>query len=401
MSQLPLSGTRVLELGHIVAGPAAGLILADLGADVIKIEDPSRGGDQSRQTPSGAATFYFLNRNKRSFAVNLKEPEGRELFLKFAAVSDVILDNFAPGVLERLGVDYDTVAKINPRVIHCSLNGFLKGPYAHRPALDEVAQMMGGIAYMTGLQDQPLRIGASVTDISVATYGVIGILCALLQRNQTGRGQRLTSGLFETVVFWVGQHMANFAFTGERSVPMSVRRMGTRFRWGVFDLFRAADGKQVFIAVTSNRHWETFCAEFGQAELGAHPELRDNEARTRSRDWLLPRLQEVVGRYDSKEMMNKLEKAQVPYAPVNTPADLYDDPYLKGHKNRLLPVDAGRKTVRLPALPFESGEFEFSVSRQPPRLGEHTREILQELSVSDADIDRLTKNKVVMVADEP
>ena len=397
MNQLPLEGTRVLELGHIVAGPTAGVILADLGADVIKIEDPSRGGDQARKSPMGASTFYFLNRNKRSFAVNLKEPEGKELFIKFASRCDVVLDNYAPGVLERLGVGYEPVSKLNPRIIYCSINGFLKGPYAHRPALDEVAQMMGGIAYMTGLPDRPLRIGASVTDISVATYGVIGILSALLQRNQTGRGQRLISGLFETVVFWVGQHLAHFAMSGERPLPMPVRKMGTRFRWGVFDLFRAADGKQVFIGITSNRHWETFCAEFEQTELGSHPELHDNEARTRARDWLLPRVQEIVGRYDGKELMNKLEKAEVPYAPVNTPADLYEDPYLMGHENRLLPVDTGHKTIRLPALPFESDEFQFSVRRQPPRLGEHTREILQELGLSNADVDRLAENKIVMV----
>src|SRR3972149_4289537 len=397
MNHLPLVGTRVLELGHIVAGPTAGVILADLGADVIKIEDPSRGGDQARKSPMGASTFYFLNRNKRSLAVNLREPEGKELFIKFASASDVVLDNYAPGVLERLGVGYEPVSKLNPRIIYCSINGFLKGPYAHRPALDEVAQMMGGIAYMTGLPDRPLRIGASVTDISVASYGVIGILSALLQRNQTGRGQRLISGLFETVVFWVGQHLAHFAMSGERPLPMPVRKMGTRFRWGVFDLFRAADGKQVFIGITSNRHWETFCAEFEQTELGSHPELHDNEARTRARDWLLPRVQEIAGRYDGKELMNKLEKAEVPYAPVNTPADLYEDPYLMGHENRLLPVDTGHKTIRLPALPFESDEFQFSVRRQPPRLGEHTREILQELGLSSADIDRLAKNKGVMV----
>ncbi len=387
-----------MELGHIVAGPTAGVILADLGADVIKIEDPSRGGDQARKSPMGASTFYFLNRNKRSFAVNLKEPEGKELFIKFASASDVVLDNYAPGVLERLGVGYEPVSKLNPRIIYCSINGFLKGPYAHRPALDEVAQMMGGIAYMTGLPDRPLRIGASVTDISAATYGVIGILSALLQRNQTGQGQRLISGLFETVVFWVGQHLAHFAMSGERPLPMPVRKMGTRFRWGVFDLFRAADGKQIFIGITSNRHWETFCAEFEQTELSSHPELHDNEARTRARDWLLPRVQEIAGRYDGKELMNKLEKAEVPYAPVNTPADLYEDPYLMGHENRLLPVDTGHKTVRLPALPFESDEFQFSVRRQPPRLGEHTSEILQELGLSNADIDRLAENKIVMVA---
>jgi crotonobetainyl-CoA:carnitine CoA-transferase CaiB-like acyl-CoA transferase len=398
MNQLPLSGIRVLELGHIVAGPTAGLILADLGADVIKIEDPSRGGDQARKSPMGASTFYFLNRNKRSFAVNLREPEGKELFIKFAAKADVVLDNYAPGVLERLGVDYDIVAKINPRVIYCSINGFLKGPYAHRPALDEVAQMMGGIAYMTGLKDQPLRIGASVTDISVATYGVIGILAALLQRSVTGRGQRITSGLFETVVFWVGQHLAHFAMSGEAPLPMPVRRMGTRFRWGVFDLFRTADDRQVFIGITSNRHWETFCAEFRETELGANPALQDNEARTRARDWLLPRVQEIVGRYDRKELMHKLNNADVPYAPVNTPADLYEDPYLMGDEHRLLPVNTGQKIVRLPALPIESGAFEFSVRRQPPRLGEHSSEILRELGLSDSEIDRLAKEKIVGIA---
>jgi crotonobetainyl-CoA:carnitine CoA-transferase CaiB-like acyl-CoA transferase len=395
---LPLEGIRVLELGHIVAGPAAGLILADLGADVTKIEDPSRGGDQARKSPMGASTFFFLNRNKRSFAVNLREPEGKELFIRFATGCDVVLDNYAPGVLDRLGVDFETVSKFNPRIIYCSINGFLRGPYARRPALDEVAQMMGGIAYMTGLQDQPLRIGASVTDISVATYGVIGVLAALLQRNVTGRGQRLTSGLFETVVFWVGQHLAHYAISGEAPLPMPVRKMGSRFRWGVFDLFRAADGKQVFIGITSNRHWESFCSQLAEPELLSHPDLQDNEARTRARDWLLPRVQEIVARYGSKVLMEKLEQAEVPYAPVNTPADLYDDPYLSGHESRLLPVSAGEKTVRLPALPFESEDFHFSVRRQPPRLGEHTLEILQELGSPQADIDRLMEKNIVLIA---
>jgi len=177
-----------------------------------------------------------------------------------------------------------------------------------------------------------------------------------------------------------------------------VRRMGTRFRWGVFDLFRAADGKQVFIGITSNRHWETFCSEFAQSELASHPELQNNEARTRARDWLIPRVQEIAGSYEGNDLMGKLDKAEVPYAPVNTPADLYEDPYLMGPENRMLPVEAGQKTVRLPALPFESDEFQFSVRRQPPRLGEHSREILQELGLSDRDMDRLVKNKIVMIA---
>jgi crotonobetainyl-CoA:carnitine CoA-transferase CaiB-like acyl-CoA transferase len=397
MNNLPLNGTRVLELGHIVAGPAAGLILADFGADVIKIEDPLRGGDSSRKAPHGAGTFFFLNRNKRSFALNLKEPEGKELFLNLAAACDVVLDNYAPGVLERLGVDYKAVAKINPRIIYCSINGFLKGPYAHRPALDEVAQMMGGIAYMTGPPGQPLRIGASVTDISAATYGVIAILSALLQRQQTGHGQQLTSGLFETVVFWMGQHLAQFALTGEPVEPMPVRKMGPRFRWGIFDLFRAVDGKQVFIGVTSDKHWTSFCTEFQQPELSSDPALRDNAGRTRSRERLLPRVQEVVGKYESKELMIKLENAELPYAPVNTAVEVYEDSYLNDN-NRLLPVDTDRKSIRLPALPVESDGFDFSVRRQPPRLGEHTAEILRELRVPDAEVQKLVEKNVVLIS---
>lgn len=407
MNNLPLNGTRVMEMGHIVAGPTGGLILADLGADVIKIEDPLRGGDQARKAPAGAAgTWLFLNRNKRSFALNLKQPEGKELFIKLAATSDVVLDNYAPGVLERLGVDFSVVSKINPRIIYCSINGFLEGSYAHRPALDEVAQMMGGIAFMTGPPDRPLRIGASVTDISAATYGVIGILCALFQREKTGHGQRFTAGLFETVVFWIGQHLAQFGLTGHPPEPMPVRKMGPRFRWGVFDLFRAKDDKQVFIGVTSDRHWASFCKSFQQSDLSSHPDLTDNVKRTASRDWLLPRVQEIVGKYESEELMSKLEAADIPHAPVNTPADVYNDPYLTNHEGRMLHIeskshatDASNKTIRTPALPIESNEFKFSVRRQPPRLGEHTRELLKELGVPDMKIQKLVEEKVVLVSD--
>jgi crotonobetainyl-CoA:carnitine CoA-transferase CaiB-like acyl-CoA transferase len=213
---LPLEGVRVLELGHIVAGPSAGLILADLGADVIKVER-SGVGDQSRAMPAGSsALFHFLNRNKRSVAIDLKgSVEGRELFLRLAAASDVVIDNFAYGAVEALGLGYDVLVRANPGIIYLALKGFLPGPNEARPFLDELAQMSGGLAFMTGPRGQPMRAGASIVDVGAAAYGVIAVLAALQQRARTGVGQRITSGLYETTVFWVGQWLAQHAATGE------------------------------------------------------------------------------------------------------------------------------------------------------------------------------------------
>src|SRR4051812_16853227 len=172
---LPLEGLRVLELGHIVAGPTASLILADLGADVIKVENPD-GGDQARRMPGASSGFYYFNRNKRSIAIDLKAPGGRETFLKLVKDVDVCLDNYAPGAMDRLNLGYDELAKLNPGLLYLAVKGFLPGPYEHRPSLDELAQMMGGLAFMTGPSGRPLRAGASIIDIGAATYGVIGIL---------------------------------------------------------------------------------------------------------------------------------------------------------------------------------------------------------------------------------
>jgi crotonobetainyl-CoA:carnitine CoA-transferase CaiB-like acyl-CoA transferase len=393
---LPLEGVRVLELGHIIAGPSAGLLLADLGADVIKVERPGEG-DQSRTMPAGtSANFHFLNRNKRSIAIDLKgSAEGRALFLRLVAASDVMIDNFAHGAVEGLGLGYDVLEKRNPGLIYLALKGFLPGPYEARPFLDELAQMSAGLAFMTGPRGQPLRAGASIVDVGAAAYGVIGVLAALHERARTGRGQKIISGLFETTVFWVAQWLAQYAATGEPSVPMPEIRQGTRMGWGVYHLFAAADGEQVFIGITSNGHWERFCDEFGLKDLRDDERLADNTQRVAARDWLPGRLAEEMRRYPSSELAERLERARVPFAPLRRPDQLVDDPHLNASGQFVETPLPDRAPGKLPKLPVRSTAFEMGLRRAAPRLGEHTREILGELGLDKDEIDALASRRAI------
>jgi crotonobetainyl-CoA:carnitine CoA-transferase CaiB-like acyl-CoA transferase len=396
MNPLPLEGLRVLELGHIIAGPSAGLLLADLGADVIKVERPGEG-DQTRGMPAGnGANFHFLNRNKRSITIDLKgSREGRALFLRLARASDIVIDNFAHGAVEGLGLGYDVLARENPGIIYLALKGFLPGPYEARPFLDELAQMSAGLAFMTGPRGQPLRAGASIVDVGAAAYGVMAVLAAVHQRARTGLGQKITSGLYETTVFWVGQWLANYGATGEPSVPMPEIRQGTRMGWGIYQLFTAADGEQVFIGITSNAHWERFCREFELDDLLGDERLSDNASRVAARGWLPARIGDEMRRYPSAELAERLERARIPFAPLRRPDQLVDDPHLNASSQFVDTPLPGRPPAKLPKLPVRSTAYEMGLRRPAPGLGEHTREVLEEVGLSKEEIDALASRRVI------
>ncbi|HZS68160.1 MAG TPA: CaiB/BaiF CoA-transferase family protein [Burkholderiales bacterium] len=383
-----LEGVRVVEFAHMVMGPSCGLMLADLGAEVIKVE-PLEGDNTRRLEHAGAGFFPVFNRNKKSFAVDLKHPEGRALVLKLIERSDVLTENFRPGALDKLGFSYGALHERNPRLIYCSLKGFLRGPYEHRAALDEVTQMMGGLAYMTGLPDRPLRAGSSVIDILGGTFAALGIVAALRERDKTGRGKRVTSSLFETTALLVAQHMAQYELTGEAPPPMSVKRPA----WGVYDIFETKDG-QLFVGVVTDTQWEIFCREFGDPELAADARLKSNGMRVRERAWLIPRLGEVMRRYTKAELAAKLEAIGLPFAPIAKPWDLLDDAHLKA-SGGLVPTRVRGKTIQVPALPLEFDGERLAKRADPPTIGEHGAQLLAELGCSRQEIQSLRERRIV------
>src|SRR3954463_16624449 len=383
-----LEGVRVVEFAHMVMGPSCGLMLAGLGAEVIKVE-PLEGDNTRRLEHAGAGFFPVFNRNKKSFAVDLKHPEGRDLVLRLLEKRDVLTENFRPGALDKLGFSYSTLRERNPRLIYCSLKGFLRGPYEQRPALDEVTQMMGGLAYMTGLPARPLRAGSSVIDILGGTFAALGIVAALRERDKTGRGKRVTSSLFETTALLVAQHMAQYELTGEAPPPMSVKRPA----WGVYDIFQTKDG-QLFVGVVTDTQWQVFCREFGLDDLAADVRLKTNGMRVKERSWLIPRLAELTKRHTSAELAQKLEAMGLPFAPIAKPWDLLNDPHLNAGGG-LIPTAGCGQTIPVPALPLEFDGARLPKRADPPEVGEHGADLLTELGCSSADIQRLREQRIV------
>jgi crotonobetainyl-CoA:carnitine CoA-transferase CaiB-like acyl-CoA transferase len=392
---LPLQGVRVIEFTHMVMGPTCGLILGDLGAEVIKIEP--LGGDNTRKLiGSGAGFFPTFNRNKKSIAVDAKDPRGREIVLKLIAGADVFSENFKSGTMAKLGFDYVSLAKLNPRLIYVSHKGFLPGPYEHRTALDEVVQMMGGLAYMTGLEGRPLRAGASVNDIMGGMFGAIGALAALAQRDHathgTGRGMEVQSALFENNVFLVAQHMMQFAVTGKPAAPMASRIAA----WGIYDVFTVKDDEQIFLAVVSDTQWAIFCDAFGFPDLKTDARLSDNNMRVRSRDWMMPLLREHMAAYSAAEISGRFEAHGLPYAPIARPHELFDDQHLVstgGLAPVSVPADAsGAKRAMdttTPLLPLTLDGQRLPLRMDPPSLGQHTDKLLGSLGYAAAAIAEL------------
>jgi crotonobetainyl-CoA:carnitine CoA-transferase CaiB-like acyl-CoA transferase len=387
-SSQPFEGIRVVEFTHMVMGPTCGMVLADLGAEVIKIE-PLAGDSTRRLMGAGSGFFAMFNRNKKSIALDLQTAGGKEAALKLIATADIVCENFKPGTMARLGLDYPALAKLNSRLIYVSHKGFLPGPYAHRTALDEVVQMMGGLAYMTGRPGDPLRAGSSVNDIMGGMFGAMGAMAALAQRAVTGKGQEVQSALFENNVFLVAQHMLQFAVTGQAASPMPSRISA----WAVYDVFTVKDGEQIFLAVVSDTQWAVFCKAFDLADLQADPRLVTNNDRVRARDWLLPILRSRLSAYSAAELSHVFEQNGLPFASITRPEQLFDDPHLLA-TGGLAPVTLpdGRQ-AQVPLMPITLDGQRPGVRHNPPGLGEHTDTLLAALGYSASEVAQLKAAK--------
>ncbi len=379
--ELPLSGIRVIEFTHMVMGPSVGLILADLGADVIKVEP--KGGDQTRRLlGSGAGYFPMFNRNKRSVCLDLKSDAGKTAAIALVESADVLIENFRPGTLARLGLGHEDFVERHPGLIYCSAKGFLAGPYEKRTALDEVTQMMGGLAYMTGPPGRPLRAGASVVDITGGMFGAIGILAALERRHRTGRGGEVKCALFETTAFLVGQHMAQEAVTGKAPRPMPERISA----WAVYDVFETQEpDEQLFVGVVSDGQWKAFCEAFGLDALLGDASLETNNQRVEARDRILPAVRACFAGMKREEAVDLLERLGLPFAPIATPSDLFADRHLAAGGLVDVTLDEGRQT-RLPGLPIELDGTRMPCRLDLPQAGEHGAALLREAGMDAAAI---------------
>ena len=391
---LPLTGLRVVEFTHMVMGPTCGMVLADLGAEVIKVE-PIEGDRTRHLLGAGAGFFPMFNRNKKSIAIDLHLPEGAALARRLAASADVVAENFKPGTMAKYGLDYASLSQTDPRLIYVSHKGFLPGPYDHRTALDEVVQMMGGLAYMTGRPGDPLRAGSSVNDIMGGMFGAIGAMGALIQRGITGRGQEVQTALYENNVFLVGQHMLQYAITGRAAAPMPDRISA----WGIYDIFTVKDGEQIFLAAVSDAQWLTFCDALGLADLRDLPQYASNNLRVQGRGTLMPVLRERLIAWRAAELAALFERVGLPFAPIRKPEELYDDEHLLatgGLADITLPDgERAGQSVGTALFPFTMGGQRLGVRLQPPTRGQHSAELLAELGYDEAQVADFVLRQVV------
>ncbi|MFM7510987.1 MAG: CaiB/BaiF CoA transferase family protein [Bacteroidota bacterium] len=387
---LPLQDILVLEFTHAVMGPSAGLILADLGAEVIHIEPV--GGDSTRLLKGfGQGFFSFYNRNKKSLAIDIKSPEGKEIIYQLVAKADVLIENFGPGTMDRLAFGYKELKKLNPLLIYNSLKGFMPGPYEKRHAMDEVVQMMGGLAYMTGRPGDPLRAGTSIVDITGGMFGCMGILLALYERGKTGNGKMVRAGLFETTAFVMGQHMALSALTQQPVPPMPARLSP----WSIYRIYKTSDLQQVFIGIISEKHWKRFCDVFQRQDWLLDDRLQTNNQRVEAKTWFQPEVEKMIATYSLQQVVYKCDQAEITYAPIAKTEDLFTDEHLN-KSGALLDIQlTNGKNALLPKTPIGYEGSDIKLRTQPPRVGEHTEEILAGLGFSSSEIDQLKAKNII------
>lgn len=386
-SPQPLKGLKVLEFTHAVMGPSCGMILGDLGADIVLVE-PLEGSPTRTLKGFGSGYFPYFGRSKKSVCLDLKQKQGLDLARELVARADILIENFAPGTMDRLGLGYEALRELNPRLIYCSMKGFLSGPYEQRAALDEVVQMMGGLAYMTGPAGQPLRVGTSVIDITGGMFGVIGILAALRERDQSGEGQFIKSSLFETTAFLMGQHMA-WSTIAQTPIPPMPERVSA---WSVYQIFATRD-EPLFIGIISDKHWAAFCTHFDRADLLQRAEYQTNNLRIDAREQLLPEIKTLLSTYTRAEAMERCEKAGIPFAPIAKPEDLFDDPHLNEGGALEAMQFPGGQTGKLPRLPLEWNGQRIPAKSPTPKRGEHNHEVLKDwLGYSDEFLAQIPQN---------
>jgi crotonobetainyl-CoA:carnitine CoA-transferase CaiB-like acyl-CoA transferase len=389
---LPLNNIKVLEFTHAVMGPTTGLLLADMGADVIHIE-PIIGDDTRRLKGFGTGYFPFYNRNKKSLAIDIKSEAGKKIIFLLIKNSDVIVENFAPGTMDRLGFGYDEVKSINNKIIYCSLKGFASGPYQYRHAMDEVVQMMGGLAYMTGRPNDPLRAGTSIIDITGGMFGYTGILLALYEREKTGKGKQVKASLFETTAFLMGQHMAYSAITKQPVPPMPARVSA----WSVYKIFDTKDNDKIFIGIISEKHWIQFCKTFDWNDWIVDDRLQTNNLRIENRQWFLPELENRILNFTKGQVILKCEAAGIPFAPIAKPEDLFEDEQLNAGGSLLPTILPDGTITKLPKYPLEYEDANLELRFNPPQIGEHTVEILKSLGIENEEISVLQKNNIITI----
>jgi crotonobetainyl-CoA:carnitine CoA-transferase CaiB-like acyl-CoA transferase len=380
----------------MVMGPTCGMVLGDLGAEVIKIE-PMDGDKTRGLLGSGAGFFSMFNRNKKSIAVNINTPAGRKIVQELIATADILCENFKPGTMKKLQLDYDSLKVQFPRLIYVSHKGFLPGPYDHRTALDEVVQMMGGLAYMTGTEEKPLRAGASVNDMMGGIFGAMGAMAALRQRDLTGQGQEIQSALFENNVLLVGQHMMQYAVTGKPAKPMPSRISA----WGIYDVFEVAQAEKIFLAVVSDTQWKIFCDIFNWPDLFQNTSYATNNQRVQSRATLIPLIKARLQSYSAQRISQLFADHGLPYAAITRPEQLFDDPHLNatGGLAKIIISDglkAGQE-VTTPLLPITMDGKRLPIRFNPPKTGEHSNTILAELGYSFEEIQELLAKQTIRV----